>query len=192
MHKIMFGGILIGIGIAALAFVIVWVLKKGNKPSIFTYIAAIAAVVVLSVESILMLKAIQAKDNTDRTVGLVQQTIMSYLPEQGQNYVITDEQASAINLALSIAVPSVADFFETEDLAGKSIMQITDTIRLSVDQAMSRLVRKSVWILVITSVVMTLLMYIVYNIGGSFGGLGIGSGGKASTIGLSEPENDNF
>ncbi len=188
----MFGGILIGIGIAALAFVIVWVLKKGNKPSIFTYIAAIAAVVVLSVESILMLKAIQAKDNTDRTVGLVQQTIMSYLPEQGQNYVITDEQASAINLALSIAVPSVADFFETEDLAGKSIMQITDTIRLSVDQAMSRLVRKSVWILVITSVVMTLLMYIVYNIGGSFGGLGIGSGGKASTIGLSEPGNDNF
>ena len=188
----MFGGILIGIGIAALAFVIVWVLKKGNKPSIITYIAAIAAVVVLSVESILMLKAIQAKDNTDRTVGLVQQTIMSYLPEQGQNYVITDEQASAINLALSIAVPSVADFFETEDLAGKSIMQITDTIRLSVDQAMSRLVRKSVWILVITSVVMTLLMYIVYNIGGSFGGLGIGSGGKASTIGLSEPGNDNF
>lgn len=188
----MFGGILIGIGIAALAFVIVWVLKKGNKPSIFTYIAAIAAVVVLSVESILMLKAIQAKDNTDRTVGLVQQTIMSYLPEQGQNYVITEEQASAINLALSIAVPSVADFFETEDLAGKSIMQITDTIRLSVDQAMSRLVRKSVWILVITSVVMTLLMYIVYNIGGSFGGLGIGSGGKASTIGLSEPGNDNF
>lgn len=188
----MFGGILIGIGIAALAFVIVWVLKKGNKPSLFTYIAAIAAVVVLSVESILMLKAIQAKDNTDRTVGLVQQTIMSYLPEQGQNYVITDEQASAINLALSIAVPSVADFFETEDLAGKSIMQITDTIRLSVDQAMSRLVRKSVWILVITSVVMTLLMYIVYNIGGSFGGLGIGSGGKASTIGLSEPGNDNF
>lgn len=188
----MFGGILIGIGIAALAFVIVWVLKKGNKPSIFTYITAIAAVVVLSVESILMLKAIQAKDNTDRTVGLVQQTIMSYLPEQGQNYVITDEQASAINLALSIAVPSVADFFETEDLAGKSIMQITDTIRLSVDQAMSRLVRKSVWILVITSVVMTLLMYIVYNIGGSFGGLGIGSGGKASTIGLSEPGNDNF
>lgn len=188
----MFGGILIGIGIAALAFVIVWVLKKGNKPSIFTYIAAIAAVVVLSVESILMLKAIQAKDNTDRTVGLVQQTIMSYLPEQGQNYVITEEQASAINLALSIAVPSVADFFETEDLAGKSIMQITDTIRLSVDQAMSRLVRKSVWILVITSVVMTLLMYIVYNIGGSFGGLGLGSGGKASTIGLSEPGNDNF
>lgn len=188
----MFGGILIGIGIAALAFVIVWVLKKGNKPSIFTYIAAIAAVVVLSVESILMLKAIQAKDNTDRTVGLVQQTIMSYLPEQGQNHVITDEQASAINLALSIAVPSVADFFETEDLAGKSIMQITDTIRLSVDQAVSRLVRKSVWILVITSVVMTLLMYIVYNIGGSFGGLGLGSGGKASTIGLSEPGNDNF
>lgn len=188
----MFGGILIGIGITALTFIIVWVLKKGNKPSIFTYIAVFVAAVVLSVESILMLKAIHAKDNTDRTVGLVQQTIMSYLPEQGQNYVVTDEQASAINLALSIAVPSVADFFETEDLAGKSVLQITDTMRLSVEQAMARLVRKSVWMLVITSIVMLLLMFVVYNLGGSFGGLGIRSGGKASTIGLSEPGNDNF
>lgn len=192
MHEIMFGGILIGIGITALAFVIVWVLKKGNKPSLFTYIAVIVAAVVLSVESILMLKAIGAKDNTDRTVNLVQQTIMSYLPEQGQNYVISSEQASAINLALSVAVPSVADFFETEDLAGKSILQITDTIRLSVEQAMARLVRKSVWMLIITSIVMLILMYAVYNLGGSFGGLGIRSGGKASTIGLSEPGSDNF
>ena len=46
----MFGGILIGIGIAALSFAIVWVLKKGNKPSLFTYIAVLVAVVVLSIE----------------------------------------------------------------------------------------------------------------------------------------------
>ena len=188
----MFGGILIGIGIAALAFVILWVIKKGSKPSIFTYLAVFIAAVVLSVESILMLKAIQAKDNTDRTVNLVQQTIMSYLPEQGQNYVVSDEQAAAINLALSVAMPSVADYFEVEDLAGKSIVQITDTMRLSVEQAMAHVVRKTVWMLVITSIVMFLLMFAVYNIGGSFGGLGIGSGGKASTIGLSEPGNDNF
>lgn len=188
----MIGGILIGIGITALMFLAIWVLRKGNKPSIFTYVVVLAAVVVLSLESILMLKAIDAKSNTDKTVALVQQTIMNYLPEQGQNYVITNEQATAICLGLNIAVPSIASYFEAEDMAGKSILQITDSLRLSVEQASARLVRKAVWVLVITALVMALLMYAVYNIGGSFGGFGIRSGGKASTIGLSDGGNDNF
>ena len=66
----MIGGILIGIGIAAFIFLVVWILKKGNKPSIFTYLVIAVAAVVLSIEGTLMLKAIDAKQNIGRTMSL--------------------------------------------------------------------------------------------------------------------------
>lgn len=185
----MIGGILIGIGIAAFIFLVVWILKKGNKPSIFTYLAIAVAAVVLSIEGTLMLKAIDAKQNIGRTMSLVQNTIMEYLPEQGQNYRITSGQASTIMIALSVALPSVSSAFDAEDLADKTVVEITDSIRLAVEQSTAQLVRKSIWLLVITSIVMAVLTYALYSFGGSLSFIG---SGMASSSGLSGTSSDDF
>ena len=177
----MIGGILIGIGVAALTFAIAWLLRKGKKPTIITYIVTIASVVVLSIEGILMLKAYNLKNNVNQTMSLVQQTIMAYVPEQGLNYTITQNQATALCLALNLAVPSISDYIGAEDMADKTVIETLDTLRLSVEQGAAKQTRKTIWILVITAILLTLLNYVSYAIGdgvsfGSGGGYGSGRG----------------
>lgn len=166
----MVGGILIGIGVAALSFLVVWLLRKGDNPSLLSLILLVAALVALSIEGVMMSTAIKAKKSTDNTVSLVQETLMNYLPSQGKDYVITTEQATAVKLALNVAVPTIGNKIEADDIANKTVMEATDALRLSVEQSTAKLVRKSVWLLVITAVVITILMYVLFNIGESIGG----------------------
>ena len=165
----MIGGILIGIGVTALSFLVVWLLRKGDNPSLLSLILLVAALVGLSIEGIMLNTAIKAKKNTDNTISLVQETLMNYLPSQGKDYVITTEQATAVKLALNVALPSIGNKIETDDIANKTVMEATDSLRLSVEQSTAKLVRKSVWLLVITAVVVTILMYFLFNIGDSVG-----------------------
>lgn len=176
----MIGGILIGIGVAALTFAIAWLLRKGRKPTIITYIVTIVAVVVLSIEGLVMLKAYNLKHNINQTMSLAQQTIMAYVPDQGLNYTITPNQATAVSLALNLAVPSISDYIGPDDMAGKTVVDTLETIRLTVEQGAAKQTRKTIWILVISSLLFILLNYVSYAIGESvsFGsGRGYSSGG---------------
>lgn len=174
----MIGGILIGIGVSALAFLIVWLLRGGAKPSPATYIVLLVAVVVLSIEGVLMNKAFHAKNNLNQRVTLVQETIMTYLPQQGQDYTITAEQATAIRLGLSLVMPSMADYFGENNLAGKTIAEATDAIRESIVASLAKQVRKTIWVLVVSSIVFILLLYFAYTI--PIGGIQYGKKTKGS------------
>ncbi len=69
----MIGGILVGIGVTALIFFVVWLLKNGGKPSPVVYVLLAVSLLILCVEGIWMVKTIQANRTINRieTVELV-------------------------------------------------------------------------------------------------------------------------
>lgn len=155
----MIGGILIGIGITALAFIIVWLLKQGNTPSVFTYILIVVMLIVLCFEGILMISSIKARDKVGNVTETVRDAMMTYLPTENQDYAITAEQATAIKFGLRLVVPTVVDKIDFDNMTGKSVGEFTDTVCLSVEQTLAKQVRKMVWLLVITSIALTVLLY---------------------------------
>ena len=108
----MIGGLLAGIGITALIFFVVWLLKNGNSPTPAVYVLLIVSLLVLCIEGIWMVKAIKAKRNIERTMVLVQETVMSNLPEQGLDYTVQPSQEAAVCLGLNVLVPSAVDLIE--------------------------------------------------------------------------------
>lgn len=155
----MIGGILIGIGITALSFVLVWLLKKGNTPSIFTYILIALMLVVLCIEGVLMNVAIKAKNKAGNVTETVKELVMTNLPTEAQDYVISSDQLSNVKLGLKLVFPSVANRIDFDNMAGMSVGSFTDQLCLSVDECLLRQVQKTVWILVITTIVLTVLLF---------------------------------
>ena len=187
----MIGGILIGIGVSALAFLIVWLLRGGANPSPATYIVLLVTLVVLCIEGVLMKKAFQAKNNLNQRVTLIQETIMTYLPQQGQDYTITAEQATAIRLGLSLVMPSMTEYFETGNLAGKTVVEATDAIRESIVASLAKQARKTIWVLVVSAIVFILLLYFAFTI--PIGGMQYGKKTKGSQKYSSTPSRvDDF
>lgn len=170
----MIGGILIGIGVTALAFLFVLLLRNGNTPSPLSFLVLLVALAVLCIEGVVMNLAIKAKHNLGNTLGLVQETVTAYLPSQGQDYVISADQASAISLALCL-IPSVGNNIASSDLSGKTVAESIDTIKLNLEQSMAKQVRKTIWLLVISAILFTALMYLAYGIGGGSKASGRGS-----------------
>lgn len=69
----MIGGILVGIGVTALIFFVVWLLKNGGKPNPVVYVLLAVSLLILCVEGIWMVRTIQANRAISRieTVELV-------------------------------------------------------------------------------------------------------------------------
>lgn len=69
----MIGGILVGIGVTALIFFVVWLLKNGGKPNPVVYVLLAVSLLILCVEGIWMVRTIQANRTISRieTVELV-------------------------------------------------------------------------------------------------------------------------
>lgn len=69
----MIGGILVGIGVTALIFFVVWLLKNGGKPNPVVYVLLAVSLLILCVEGIWMVRTIQANQTISRieTVELV-------------------------------------------------------------------------------------------------------------------------
>lgn len=162
----MIGGILIGLGITILAFLVVWLLKQGNTPSVFTYILIVVMLVVLCIEGVFMMSSIKAQDKVGNVTETVRDALATYLPSEGQDYVITAEQATAVKFGLKLVVPSVVDKIDFDSMAGKSVGEFTDTLCMSVEQTLAHQVRKSVWILVITAIVLTIILFFTIPNGG--------------------------
>lgn len=160
----MFGGILIGIGVTALAFFVAWLLRGGSRPSPIVYLLMVVALVILCVESVLMVKANRAKNDLRQQMTLVQETIMAYLPQQSQDYTLTAEQASAVRLGLGLIIPSAVENLGTEDFEGKTVIDITNMLRLHLEKGVTKQVRKIMWILIISAIVLILLFYLTYAI----------------------------
>lgn len=155
----MIGGILIGIGITALAFILVWLLRKGNTPSVFTYVLLALMLVVLCIEGVMMNVAIKARNRAGNVTETVKELVMNNLPTEAQDYVISADQLSNVKLGLKLVFPSVANRINFDNMAGMSVGNFTDQLCLSVDECLSRQVQKTVWILVITAIVLTILLY---------------------------------
>ena len=162
----MIGGILIGVGVTALAFILVWLLKSGNTPSIFTYILTAVMLVALCLEGVLMVSAVKARNKVGNITATVRDAVTTYLPTEGQDYVITDEQATAVKMGLRLVVPSVVNKIDFDGMGGTTVGEFTDALCISVEQTLSQQVRKTVWLLVITAIVLTVLLYFTFPAGG--------------------------
>lgn len=158
----MIGGILAGIGITALIFLVVWLLKNGNSPTPAVYVLLVISLLVLCIEGIWMVKAIKAKRNIERTMVLVQETVMSNLPEQGLDYTVQPSQEAAVCLGLNVLVPSAVDLIEEKGLAGKTVTESMEIIRQSVMTSVSKRKRKAIWTVVITAIVLGGVMYVAF------------------------------
>lgn len=174
----MFKGIIIGVGITFLVFIMAWLLRKKSQPSVLTYIVAIVALIVLSIEGIHTNSAIRAKRNTNDTFAIVQTAMLTYLPSQAKDYTITLEQASALKLGLKLLLPDVSKSVSISDIANKTVAEASDAIYLSIDKRMGKKVTKAILVLVISAIVLMLLFYFTYGInkGGKRGLTGINTG----------------
>jgi len=159
----MFKGIIIGVGITTLIFIAAWLLRKKSQPSVLTYVVAIVALIVLSIEGIHANFAIRAKRNTNDTFAIVQTAMLTYLPSQAKDYTITLEQASALKLGLKLLLPDVSKSVSISDIANKTVAEASDAICLSIDKGMSKKVTKAIGLLVISAVILMLLMYGTYG-----------------------------
>ena len=159
----MFKGIIIGVGITILVIIVAWLLRKKSQPSVLTYVVAIVALIVLSIEGIHTNSAIKAKRNTNDTFAIVQTAMLTYLPSQAKDYTITLEQASALKLGLKLLLPDVSKSVSITDIANKTVAEASDAICLSIDNRMAKKVTNAIWILVISAVILMLLMYGTYG-----------------------------
>lgn len=159
----MIKGIFIGVSITILVFIVAWLLRKKSQPSVLTYIVAIVALIVLSIEGIHANFAIRAKRNTNDTFAIVQTAMLTYLPSQAKDYTITLEQASALKLGLKLLLPDVSKSVSISDIANKTVAEASDAICLSIDKGMSKKVTKAIGLLVISAVILMLLMYGTYG-----------------------------
>ena len=165
----MFKGIIIGVGITILVFIAAWLIRKKSQPSVLTYIVAISSLIVLSIEGIHTNSAFRAKRNTNDTFAIVQTAMLTYLPSQAKDYIITLEQASALKLGLKLLLPDVSKSVSISDIANKTVEEASDAICLTIDNRMAKKVTIAIWILVVSAIVMILLLYCSY---------GISNGGK--------------
>lgn len=186
----MIGGILIGIGISTFIFLLAWLLRGGSKPSPITYLLLGLVLIVMSIEGILMMRAIDAKNNLAQKLSLVQETITSYLPQKGQDYTLTAEQASALRLALGFALPLSVKDISAEDLEGKTVIETTNMIRKSVERGVTSKVRKAIWVLVISAIAFTILLYLAYAI--PIGGVQYGKKSNKAYRPSSTSRSDDF
>lgn len=159
----MFKGILLGIGITVLVFVLVWLLRKKSHPTVLTYIVVVIALIVLSVEGIRANSAIKSKRHSNDTFAIVQTAMLTYLPSQAKNYTISLEQASALKLGLNILLPDLSKSVSISDIANKTIAEASDAICLSIDKRMGEKVTKAILVLVISAIVLMLLLYFTYG-----------------------------
>lgn len=174
----MFKGILLGIGITVLVFVLVWLLRKKSHPTVLTYIVVVIALIVLSVEGIRANSAIKSKRHSNDTFAIVQTAMLTYLPSQAKDYTITLEQASALKLGLKLLLPDVSKSVSISDIANKTVAEASDAICLSIDNRMAKKVTNAIWILVVSVIVLILLLYCTYGIskGGKRGSTRINTG----------------
>lgn len=161
----MFKGILLGIGITIIAFIVVWFLRKKSQPSVLTYIIAIVALIVLSIEGIHTNSVIRAKRNTNDTFAMVQTAMLTYLPSQAKDYTITFEQASALKLGLKILLPDASRSVSISDIANKTVAEASDAICLSIDERATAKVRKSIFLLSLSAIVLAVFMYFTFSEG---------------------------
>lgn len=171
----MFKGIIIGVGITILLFIVAWLLRRKSQPSVLTYIVAIVALIVLSIEGIHTNSAIRAKRNTNDTFAIVQTAMLTYFPSQAKDYTITLEQASALKLGLKLLLPDVSKSVSISDIANKTVEEASDAICFSIAHKVSKKVTKAIWILVISVLILILLLYSTYGIGNGRNRNGISS-----------------
>lgn len=158
----MIGGLLAGIGITGLMFFVVWLLKNGNSPTPAVYVLLIVSLLVLCIEGIWMVKAIKANRNIDRTMVLVQETVMSHFPQQGLDYTVQPSEEAAICLGLSVLVPSAVDLIQEKGLSGKTVAESMEIVRQSVETTLTKKRNKAIWMVVITALVLAGVMYVAF------------------------------
>ena len=187
----MFKGIIIGVGITILVFIVAWLLRKKSQPSVLTYIVAIVALIVLSIEGIHTNSTIRAKRNTNDTFAIVQTAMLTYLPSQAKDYTITLEQASALKLGLKLLLPDVSKSVSITDIANKTVAEASDAICLSIDNRMAKKVTNAIWILVISVIVLILLLYCTYGINNK-GKRGLSLNNESYYDGFTSNNSDDF
>ena len=89
--------------------------------------------------------------------------MLAYLPDEGLNYTISADQATAVRLAMSVAVPSVADKIGADDIANKTVVEATDAVRHALERSASKMVSRSIWLMVVTAVVFLVLFYFLLH-----------------------------
>ena len=161
----MFKGIFIGVGITFLVFITTWLLRNKSHPSVLTYIVAIIALIVFSIEGIHVNSAIRAKRNTNDVFAIVQTAMLTYLPSQAKDYTITLEQASALKLGLKLLLPDVSKSVSISDIANKTIAEASDAICLSIDERATTKVRKSIFLLSISVIVLAIILFFTFSDG---------------------------
>ena len=161
----MFKGFFIAVGITILVFITTWLLRKKSQPSVLTYIVAIVALIVLSIEGIHANSAIRAKRNTNDTFTIVQTAMQTCLPSQAKDYTITLEQASALKLGLKLLLPDVSKSVSISDIANKTVSEASDAICLSIDERATAKVRKSIFLLSISVMVLAVIMCFTFSDG---------------------------
>ena len=161
----MFKGILLGIGITVLVFVLVWLFRKKSHPTVLTYIVVVIALIVLSVEGIRANSAIKSKRHSNDTFAIVQTAMLTYLPSQAKDYTITLEQASALKLGLKFLLPDVSKSVSISDIANKTVAEASDAICLTIDERATAKVRKSIFLLSISVIVLAVIMCFTFSDG---------------------------
>lgn len=161
----MFKGIILGFGVTTLTFIIVWLLRKNCRPTVFTYIIVFITLIVLSIEGIYLNSAIKTKRNINDTYAIVQTAMLTYLPSQTKDYTITLEQASALKLGLKLLLPDVSKSVSISDIANKTIAEASDAICLSIDERATAKVRKSIFLLSISVIVLAVIMFFTFSEG---------------------------
>lgn len=159
----MFKGIIIGVGITLLVFIVAWLLRKKSQPSVLTYVVAIVALIVLSIEGIHINSAIRAKRNTNDTFAIVQTAMLTYLPSQAKDYTITLEQASALKLGLKLLLPDVSKSVSISDIANKTVAEASDVICLTIDERATAKVRKSIFLLCLSAIALAVFLYFTFS-----------------------------
>lgn len=187
----MFKGIIIGVGITILVFIVAWLLRRKSQPSVLTYIVTIVALIVLSIEGIYANSTIKAKRNINDTFTIVQTAMLTYLPSQAKDYTITLEQASALKLGLKLLLPDVSKSVSISDIANKTVAEASDAICLSIDNRMAKKVTNAIWILVISVIVLILLLYCTYGINNK-GKRGLSLNNEGYYDGFTSNNSDDF
>lgn len=166
----MIEGIIIGVSVAAVIFVVVWMLRKPQSPTLYTYLILVGAMIILAFEGIKLDRAFNARRNTDNIVSLVQDAVLTCVPSDGLDYVIKPSEAYAVKLAVRLISPSVARRLDVEDISGKTVAEATDVIRKSIIRNESKMM--VVWIIVsvISLIILTGLMYLSFGNGSRGGG----------------------
>lgn len=156
-------GIVVGVLITALSFVIVYLLKKGTTPNLLTYIVLLPMLAILSFEGFLLSNSVKTKRDTNDIVALVQDAILTCLPIQGQDYVITPQQSHAIKIAMRVASPSIANRVDARTLSGKTVAEATDVVREAIERYTARKMRSRIFLLVVSSVLLAAVLFLSFG-----------------------------